>query len=118
MLWPALDDPDPVLIFEHASLYNTEGELGGEPAPVDISTAALRRPGRDVTLIAYGGTLRQGARRRRELLAGEGHRRRGDRPAVAAAARRRADVDRAGAPDAPRGRSSTRAGAAAASRPR
>ena len=27
MLWPALQDPDPVLIFEHAQLYNLEGEL-------------------------------------------------------------------------------------------
>ena len=27
MLWPALQDPDPVVIFEHAQLYNMEGEL-------------------------------------------------------------------------------------------
>ena len=27
VLWPALCDPDPVLIFEHALLYNTEGDL-------------------------------------------------------------------------------------------
>src|SRR3989337_85399 len=31
MLWPALQDPDPVLIFENGSLYNMEGELA-EPA--------------------------------------------------------------------------------------
>ena len=24
MLWPALEDPDPVLLFEHASLFNME----------------------------------------------------------------------------------------------
>ena len=58
MLWPALNDPDPVIIFEHAMLYNTEGELDDEPAPLDISTAAVRRTGSDVTIIAYGGTLR------------------------------------------------------------
>ncbi|PPA00767.1 alpha-ketoacid dehydrogenase subunit beta, partial [Pseudomonas sp. MWU12-2312b] len=28
MLWPALLDPDPVLIFEHAQLYNLEGDTG------------------------------------------------------------------------------------------
>lgn len=56
MLWPALQDPDPVLIFEHAQLYNLEGEL--DPAePVDIRTARVRRDGRDLTLVAYGGTL-------------------------------------------------------------
>jgi pyruvate dehydrogenase E1 component beta subunit len=58
MLWPALQDPDPVLIFEHGMLYNAEGELGEDALPVDISTAAIRRPGDDVTIIAYGGTLR------------------------------------------------------------
>jgi pyruvate dehydrogenase E1 component beta subunit len=57
MLWPALQDPDPVVIFEHAQLYNLEGELA-EPAPeVDITRAAVRRPGRDLTLVTYGGSL-------------------------------------------------------------
>ena len=27
MLWTALEDPDPVVIFEHATLYNLEGDL-------------------------------------------------------------------------------------------
>ena len=58
MLWPALLDPDPVLIFEHASLYNTSGEVGESAEPFDISRAAVRRRGNDVTLISYGGTLR------------------------------------------------------------
>jgi pyruvate dehydrogenase E1 component beta subunit len=57
MLWPALEDPDPVLIFEHGALYNTPGELAPDAGPVDITRAAVRRPGRDVTLICYGGTL-------------------------------------------------------------
>lgn len=56
MLWPALQDPAPVLIFEHAQLYNLEGELTPDE-PVDIRTARVRRVGRDLTLIAYGGTL-------------------------------------------------------------
>jgi pyruvate dehydrogenase E1 component beta subunit len=56
MLWPALCDPDPVLIFEHGGLYNSEGELG-DFTTADISSAAVRRSGQDVTLIAYGGTL-------------------------------------------------------------
>ncbi|MGH8869872.1 MAG: alpha-ketoacid dehydrogenase subunit beta [Actinomycetes bacterium] len=58
MLAPALADPDPVLIFEHGSLYNVAAPLA-DPAPaVDICRAAVRRPGDDVTLLAYGGTLR------------------------------------------------------------
>ena len=57
MLAPALADPNPVLIFEHGSLYNVSGELP-DPAPaVDISSAAVMRAGDDVTLITYGGML-------------------------------------------------------------
>ncbi|HET7524168.1 MAG TPA: alpha-ketoacid dehydrogenase subunit beta [Acidimicrobiales bacterium] len=57
MLWPALCDPDPVLIFEHGDLYASKGELTDNDG-VDISSAAVRRPGGDVTLVSYGGTLR------------------------------------------------------------
>jgi pyruvate dehydrogenase E1 component beta subunit len=57
MLWPALCDPNPVLVFEHGALYNMEGELPEHPPEVDIERAAVRRAGGDVTLIAYGGTL-------------------------------------------------------------
>jgi pyruvate/2-oxoglutarate/acetoin dehydrogenase E1 component len=57
MLWTALEDPDPVLIFEHQVLYNMEGELADDAGPVDIDRAVVRRPGTDVSLITYGGTL-------------------------------------------------------------
>lgn len=57
MLWTALEDPDPVLIFEHGALYAVEGELPDGAGPVPIDRAAIRRPGRDVSLFAYGGTL-------------------------------------------------------------
>jgi pyruvate dehydrogenase E1 component beta subunit len=57
MLWTALEDPDPVLIFEHGSLYNVDGEIDDDAGAVDISTAAIRRPGNDVSLITYGGSL-------------------------------------------------------------
>jgi len=57
MLQTALDDPDPVLIFEHAGLQNEKGLLGSEPPSVDLDRAAIRRPGKDLTLITYGGML-------------------------------------------------------------
>jgi pyruvate dehydrogenase E1 component beta subunit len=57
MLWPALCDPDPVLIFEHALLYNMEGDLDDPPAPVALEGAAVRRSGNDVSLLTYGGSL-------------------------------------------------------------
>ena len=70
MLWTALEDPDPVLIFEHGSLYSMEGELAADAGPVDICTAAVRRPGTDVSLITYGGTLGK-TLQAAETLAGE-----------------------------------------------
>ena len=57
MLAPALADPDPVIIFEHASLYALEEEIAADVLPVSLDHAAIRRPGKDVSLIAYGGTL-------------------------------------------------------------
>ena len=57
MLPTALQQPDPVFIFEHALLYAMEGELDDNAAAVDISQAAVRRAGRDVSLITFGGSL-------------------------------------------------------------
>lgn len=57
MLWTALEDPNPVLMFEHALLYNVEGELPEAAEAVDIDSAKVRRPGTDVSIITYGGSL-------------------------------------------------------------
>ena len=57
MLWTALEDPDPVLIFENVMLYNRTGQIDTKAGPVDISKAAIRRPGRDLSLLTYGGSL-------------------------------------------------------------
>jgi pyruvate dehydrogenase E1 component beta subunit len=60
MLWTALCDPDPVVIFEHAGLYNDEGDVETrEDLSVDIARAAIRREGKDVTLVTYGGSLKK-----------------------------------------------------------
>jgi pyruvate dehydrogenase E1 component beta subunit len=71
MLWTALNDPDPVLIFEHQTLYNLEGELADGAGAVDIDRAAIRRAGKDVTLVTYGGTLGK-TLQAAETLAAEG----------------------------------------------
>jgi pyruvate dehydrogenase E1 component beta subunit len=57
MLGAALRCPDPVLIFEHISLYNMEGELTGAWREADLDRAAVRRAGSDVTLVTYGASL-------------------------------------------------------------
>jgi pyruvate dehydrogenase E1 component beta subunit len=69
MLWTALEDPDPVLIFEHGGLYNMEGEIATDAGAVDIDKAAVRRSGTDVSLITYGGTLGKAIQAANELAA-------------------------------------------------
>jgi pyruvate/2-oxoglutarate/acetoin dehydrogenase E1 component len=57
MLWTALEDPDPVLIFENNTLYNMEGECAADAGPVDIDHAGVRRPGSDISIITYSASL-------------------------------------------------------------
>jgi len=57
MLAAALREPDPVFIFEHSMLYPMEGEVDESAGPANISHCAVRREGRDVSLITYGGSL-------------------------------------------------------------
>lgn len=69
MLGAALADPDPVLIFENVMLYNRTGTR--RDTTVDITSAAVRRAGKDITLITYGGSLWK-TLEAAEVLASEG----------------------------------------------
>ena len=71
MVGLALADPDPVLIFENALLYNTKGELDTAAAPLPIGKALLHREGKDVTILAYGINLFK-ALKAAETLSAEG----------------------------------------------
>jgi pyruvate dehydrogenase E1 component beta subunit len=69
MLWTALEDPDPVLIFENALLYNFEGELAEDAGPVEIAHAKVLLPGDGLSLITYGGSVPKTLEAARELEA-------------------------------------------------
>jgi len=56
LLLAALADPDPVFVFEHALLYPLQGDAD-DTTPMVIGQAAVRRRGRDLSLITYGGSL-------------------------------------------------------------
>ncbi|KYF86196.1 pyruvate dehydrogenase [Sorangium cellulosum] len=71
MLLAGLDDPDPVVVFEHQYLYPMEGELDDEAPPAAPWRAEVRRAGRDVSLIAHGGSVPK-ALAAAEQLAGRG----------------------------------------------
>ncbi|WOX26144.1 alpha-ketoacid dehydrogenase subunit beta [Streptomyces solicathayae] len=71
VLAAALADPDPVLLFEHGSLYNAAGMLDPAVHDVHLDRAAVRREGTDVTIVAYGGCVSK-ALEAAEAMAGEG----------------------------------------------
>lgn len=57
MLGLALKDPDPVLIFENAVLYNSKGELDKEKESLAIGKALTHKEGNDITILTYGINL-------------------------------------------------------------
>ncbi len=72
LLWSAFEDPDPVMVLEPKKLYR----LGTGPFPagehrVPIGRAAIRRPGSDLTLVAYGA-MAHFALQAGEVLAAQG----------------------------------------------
>jgi pyruvate dehydrogenase E1 component beta subunit len=71
LLLAALREPDPVFVFEHASLYPMEGEVDVTAGAGEIGRAAVRRAGRDVSLITFGGSLPK-TMQAADLLAAEG----------------------------------------------
>lgn len=71
LLLAALADPNPVLVFEHQMLYPLEGEVDESAGPAEIGRALVRRPGKDLSIIAHGGSVPK-ALDAAELLAAEG----------------------------------------------
>jgi pyruvate dehydrogenase E1 component beta subunit len=55
MLSVALLDPDPVIIFEYTAMLNLEGEIRADAGSVNITDARVRKEGKDISIITYGG---------------------------------------------------------------
>lgn len=53
----AVDDPDPVIVFEHQLLYNVQGTLDDDAPVADVWHAAVLETGTDLTLVTYGGSV-------------------------------------------------------------
>jgi 2-oxoisovalerate dehydrogenase E1 component beta subunit len=55
MLIQAIEDPDPVLFFEHKKTYRmVKGEVPEERYGIPFGKAEVRRPGGDLTCVSYG----------------------------------------------------------------
>jgi pyruvate/2-oxoglutarate/acetoin dehydrogenase E1 component len=57
LLRRAIDDDNPVIFLEHRALYWTRGDVPDTPGQLDLGSAAIRRPGTDVTIAAYGAMV-------------------------------------------------------------
>ena len=52
LLIAAIRDPNPVLFVEHKLLYKTKGQVPEELYEIPLGTAEIKRPGKDLTIIA------------------------------------------------------------------
>jgi len=60
LLKAAIRDPDPVIFLEHKGAYRLiKGEVPEEDYTVPLGKAAISRPGKDMTVVAYGMMLYQ-----------------------------------------------------------
>jgi pyruvate/2-oxoglutarate/acetoin dehydrogenase E1 component len=57
LLRRAIDDDNPVIFLEHRGLYWSRGEVPEILDEVDLGVASIRRPGTDVTVVAYGAMV-------------------------------------------------------------
>jgi acetoin:2,6-dichlorophenolindophenol oxidoreductase subunit beta len=54
LLWTSIYDDNPIIVFEHRTLYGIKGEAPDEIEPIEIGKARIHREGEDVTVIATG----------------------------------------------------------------
>jgi pyruvate dehydrogenase E1 component beta subunit len=54
LLWSSIYDDNPVVFFEHRTLYPIKEELSEEIEPIPLGSARVHREGEDVTVIATG----------------------------------------------------------------
>jgi pyruvate dehydrogenase E1 component beta subunit len=57
LLRASIRSDDPILFIEHATLYQTRGEVPDGEYTVPIGKSKIQRPGRDVTIVTYSKML-------------------------------------------------------------
>ena len=100
LLAASVRDPDPVIFLEHKSLYATKGEVPDGEILDKLGTAKILRPGKDATIIALALMVPRALAAAEQARQGARHRLRGDRRALAGAARH-PDHPRLGRQDPP-----------------
>jgi pyruvate/2-oxoglutarate/acetoin dehydrogenase E1 component len=54
LLWSSIYEDNPIIFFEHRTLYGIKGEVPDEIEPIEIGKGRIHREGDDVTVIATG----------------------------------------------------------------
>jgi len=54
LLWSSIYEDNPIIFFEHRTLYGIKGEVPDEIEPIEIGKARIHREGEDVTVVATG----------------------------------------------------------------
>src|ERR671919_533157 len=54
LLWSSIYEDNPVIFFEHRTLYGLKGEVPDEMEPIELGKARIHREGDDVTVVATG----------------------------------------------------------------
>ena len=62
LLWSSVYDPNPVLFFEHRTLYPIKGEVPDRIEPIPLGRARVVREGADVTVVATGRLVHESLR--------------------------------------------------------
>ena len=87
LFWSSIYDDNPVVFFEHRTLYGIKEEVPDELEPIPLGKARVHREGEDVTVIATGRLVHEALAAAKQAEE-RGRLRRGRRPADAPAARR------------------------------
>jgi acetoin:2,6-dichlorophenolindophenol oxidoreductase subunit beta len=71
LLWSSIYEDNPIVFFEHRTLYGIKGEVPEEIEPIEIGKARIHREGEDVTVVATGRLVHESLKAA-EQAAGEG----------------------------------------------
>jgi len=71
LLWSSIYDDNPVVFFEHRTLYPIKGQVPTELEPIPLGKARIHRVGEDVTVVATGRLVHE-ALQAAEAAEGEG----------------------------------------------
>jgi pyruvate dehydrogenase E1 component beta subunit len=62
LLWSSIYEDNPIVFFEHRTLYGIKGEVPDEIEPIEIGKARIHREGEDVTVVATGRLVHESLR--------------------------------------------------------